>query len=223
MGGKTKHLSDGGKYKAVWGQHGDYRQNTIDGIKAKADRRAVYDNDAILSQTLSSIQPKPSRLPATLGQPIPAGGPEHRSRYKLNQFTARGAKTPYPNEAHHMIPANSFINKFTTEQKDILYQIEYDVNNKNNLIFLPRSAQFSNVHMLPWHRESDFHEKYSRKVKNYATDIKDSINKILDSAEPCEEQDPPKDLVDQMVDLENTLWDVIVNLGPKSINDVVMP
>ena len=95
------------------------------GIKAKPDRQDIYDNDQLLQATLSQITPEP--LVSDSGQvtQLQPGCPEHTARYKLDKFTS--GKDPYPNHAHHMIPANAFINRFTDEQRDILLRIDYDV------------------------------------------------------------------------------------------------
>lgn len=211
----ANHLKGDGEYKAVWGRSGDYRKKTMQGIKAKSERKDIYDNEDVLKATLSSIKPKTDAN----GNAIIAGSKAHIARYTLDKFT--GGSSPYPNHAHHMIPANAFINQFTTEQREILLKIDYDVNNGNNLIFLPSTLQATRYHFLPWHQTDDYHRKYSKEVKDAATSIEDKINKVLDKQKPCEDgEDPPKDITEDLVKYENDLWNLIVGMGPKSINEI---
>ncbi len=218
MSGKTVHLGDEGDNKARWGRSSDYRKKAMEGIKAKTDRKNRYDSIALLSKTLSNVNPKPEVSATGQQTKIQSGSAAHCARYKLACFIS--GSTPYPNHAHHMIPANAFINRFTSDQQNILRKIEYDVNNGNNLIFLPSNYESMRYHLLPWHQTDDFHEPYSDEVKNSAKEIENKINKVLDKAEPCTEQSPPDDLVEEMVIYENKLWNLIVNLGPKSINEI---
>lgn len=78
-------------------------------------------------------------------------------------------------------------------------------------------------HLLPWHQTDDFHRSYSKEVKDAATKIEDKIDELIAAGEPCEIQDPPKNIVAELVEYENLLWKVIVNLGPKSINEIKIP
>jgi TPP-dependent 2-oxoacid decarboxylase len=62
-----------------------------------------------------------------------------------------------------------------------------------------------------------------KKIEDSATKIERKLNKLIDKEQPCEIQNPPDDIVDEMVEYENLLWDVIVGLGPKSINKIEVP
>ena len=218
---KSNHTSAGSDCKARWGRSSDYRKKTIQGIKEKSERKDVYDNEDVLKATLSNVKPR-AEISAT-GQikHIASGSKAHIARYKLDKFI--DGHSPYPNHAHHMIPANAFINRFNSEQKEILWQIEYDVNNGNNLIYLPSTAEATKYHYLPVHTTSDFHAPYSKEIKESATKIRDKVNKMIDQVKPCETQDPPADLVKELVNYENMLWDLIVGLGPVSINEIKIP
>lgn len=218
--GKSNHLADESQLKARWGRSSNYRKNAIKGIKAKSARQAIYDDDDTLRITLAQVKPKSQKVN---GQTVTVkpGSLAHRMLYKLSKFTS--GFDPYPNHAHHMIPANAFINRFKSNEKAILLQIDYDVNNPNNLIFLPANDYCTRYHMLPWHQTDDFHDAYSREVKKSAKKINKKVKKAAAKAEPCKEQDIPDGLEKDLIEYEDLLWDVIVNLGQKSINEVQVP
>lgn len=212
----ANHLGDEGDNKGVWGRSSNYRENTKKGIKAKPDRQKVYDDEAVLQITLSNVSPRPEN-----GKTIASGSSQHVARYKLDKFT--DGSSPYLNHAHHLIPANAFINQFTSQQQNVLRKIKYDVNNGNNLIFLPATLEATRYHLLPWHQTDDYHRKYSKKVKDSAIEIEKKINEFLSDKTKCETEDPPQDIADEMVQYENQLWDLVIGLGPKSINAISVP
>ena len=215
----SDHMPSNSKIKARWneGASPEYRQANIDGTKAKRDREDVYNNDEKLQTNLSNITWK-KKLKY---QP---GSKEHCDEYKLDKFKADNAKKPYDNHSHHMIPKNDFFNRFDSEQQEILWQVDYDVNNGNNMIFLPAKAdKFRHVHKLPWHHAAGGHKSYSDKVKDAATEIEDEVNKEIDKLKECESYKISDKIAKSLVQYENNLWKIIVNLGPSTINKIKIP
>ncbi len=223
MDDENIHLLLGDKVKAVWTRSTDYRKMAIDGIKSKSDRLEVYDDDDTLMLSLSTVKPTPAVDPAT-GKTISSGDALHRARYKFKNFKVKPANKPYPNHAHHLIPARGFITLFTHEQKMVLYRVEYDVNNGNNLIFLPSHIDSCRYHYLPWHETNDGHSNYNTEVRESATTIEERLNEIIKEENECTEDDNlPKDLPQKLEDLENKLWNILVNAGITSINTITIP
>ncbi|MCF6337695.1 MAG: AHH domain-containing protein [Gammaproteobacteria bacterium] len=108
----------------------------------------------------------------------------HAERY---YFTYKDPKTkrrgnfthymvPYYHQAHHLLPQD-FWKKMTPEQKKILKQIKYSINNGENIIFLPSCDRGKTIHKLPLHK--GFHPRYNRIVIKDAKEIKDDIQKAV--------------------------------------------
>ncbi len=223
MADEEIHLSLGDKVKAIWHRVPNYRKSAVDGIKAKPDRLNVYNSDLKLSLTLMEVQPNPAIDPQT-GKKVVSGDATHRARYKFNQFKPSPANKPYPNHAHHLIPARGFINRFNYEQRKVLYRVEYDVNNCNNLIFLPSLLTCCRYHFLPWHETEGGHSNYNTEVRESATIIEERLSEIIKEEKECTENDNlPKDLPQKLVDLENKLWNILINAGLSSINSISIP
>ena len=214
----SEHLSNNGKNTAHWGaSHSKYRKSAITGIKAKANRKNVYDNMKNLEKNLKSIEWGTNLA-------YPAGSTQHCNNYKLDKFKADNAGSPYPNQAHHIIPANDFINFFDSDQQEILRKIDYDVNNQNNLIFLPANDnKYKKIHMLPWHNAPGGHKKYSKQVKSSAQKIKNAVNEEIDKQEKCKAIEISDKITKELVAYENKLWEEIVKLGPSTINKIKIP
>lgn len=214
------HISSTEKNKAIWGRCANYRAQAINYIKSKNERLDVYNNESLLSITLALVQPTPS-IDQNTGQTIKPGSALHRARYTFDNFKDRPARKPYPNHAHHMIPANSFFNKFEYDQQELLKKISYDVNNGNNLIFLPAIARDCKYHRLPWHETTNGHSNYSTEVKESAITIEQRLNEIIEEKKKCTEEDNvPNDLPKQLQDLENILWNIIINAGTISLDEI---
>ncbi len=219
MADEEIHLSLGDKVKATWTRSTNYRKQTIDGIKAKAKRLNVYNSDKKLQATLRFVSPQDHEG----FEEVSSGDITHRARYKFDQFKVSPASDPYPNHAHHIIPARGFITKFNYEQRKILFRVEYDVNNANNLIFLPSLISCCKYHLLPWHETKDGHSNYNSEVRESATTIEKRLNEIIEEEKECTENDNlPKDLPQKLVDLENKLWNILVNAGMSSINTITI-
>lgn len=223
------HAEDDGKVKACWDRASTNtcRKNAMKGIKAKFARKDVYDNELALKMTLISVKPDPEVRSDGSKVQVAPGSPIHTARYKLDKFDGSEghypSKSPYPHEIHHMIPVRAFYNKFDSDAQQILDKIDYDANNENNLIFLPASLSETKYHVLPWHQRDDFHRPYSDEVRRAATKIESKLNDILSKQKACEVKDVPDSLVKELIEYENLLWNVIVNLGPVSINEASVP
>lgn len=212
----SEHLSNNGKNIANWtrAKSEKYRASTITGIKAKNDRKNVYDTTKNLEKNLKSIE-------WDIQLAYPVGSQKHCNNYKLDKFKADNAYTPYPNQAHHIIPVNDFLNLFDSDQQEILKKIDYDVNNQNNLIFLPtHKNKYQKVHMLPSHCGG--HPKYSEEVRNAASKIEDAVNEEIDKEEECKTTELSDNIAKEFITYENKIWKDIVDLGPSTINKIIV-
>jgi hypothetical protein len=128
-----------------------------------------------------------------------------------------GQRYPYPWEAHHLIPGSALYLEeapgkpvFTVEQYEILLQSTYDINNGHNIIMLPNTDDESvYFHCLIAH-PSD-HRGYTKLVMDGLKAIATEIEKLVAQAQPHD--DIVRSFAEELEQLEEDSWDVIVKLG----------
>jgi len=168
--------------------------------KAKCD---VYACTEVIRKKLKSKKWKKITDP---------GSDEHVARYYFDHGeNFKNGSTPYLNEGHHLIPHTSSFETFTDKQMEILKKIDYNVNNGNNIIFLPKLVGDCAFHNLPYHSGS--HGQYTDQVKADFKEIKDSLNKV--KADPCEVIEPLQSIKDYFYKIQDDYWKLIVKSGKK--------
>ncbi|MBJ6761550.1 AHH domain-containing protein [Myxococcaceae bacterium JPH2] len=233
MSGANAHILNQHKIQAVLDRANDYRKNGIDIIGANDGKtNPVYNNDSkikkYLNQKMAEARSEGKRnLPKTTIAGAQYGDDTHAAGYHFNHFAADNGGTPYPNEGHHMLPCELFLQReesgdpekgglFGEIERQILLRVKYDVNNGNNVIFLPAALNLCGVHQLPYHAGS--HPGYSSKVR---ADLKRIDAMLKDQAKKlCETWNPPDSIPDQLMKLENKYWNWIVLFGESHLDSI---
>ncbi|MCY1031893.1 AHH domain-containing protein [Corallococcus sp. BB11-1] len=199
--------------QAVLCRSKEYRKNGINCIRGDPGKLArVYNNNSKIKKYL---------IENAIGTRTPgatAGDDSHAAGYHFNHFTEK-AGTPYPNAGHHILPCELFTVKsegskqggvFEEEEFKILRRVKYDINNGENLIFLPAiNNSHCGVHQLPCHVGS--HPGYTAEV---SFDV-EQINLLLKESlnEPCEDWKPPESIPAEIKKYEKKYWNWIVTFG----------
>jgi len=126
-------------------------------------------------------------------------------------------RVPYYHQAHHLLP-REFWHELTTEQKSVLRQVNYNINNGENIVFLPSSDRGQAIHKLPIHNGS--HPKYNKAVLKDAAKMKDRLDKAAKRIKPCEENNPPKSIRDDLMKLQNKYWDIVTESTEDKVDNV---
>ena len=212
----SSHAGSNAKNKARLYPSSGYRANGHNEIKG-GSRKARYNKTNEIRDGLAELIKKKGRFKRVKD----AGQLSHARRYhfdyKNNFVYGRG---PYTNQAHHMLP-QEFWKSLTTKQKNILKKVDYDIDNGKNIIFLPANDDGFPIHKLPKH--FDNHRKYSQKVMGDSKDVRDSLQKLVKKAEPCEETETPENLAKELKQYQDSYWKTITESKAENVNDVFRP
>ena len=202
--------------KAVLYRHSDYRKNGIRDISGNGGKLSrVYNNNDKVKAYLKNNAIGTNVEGATQGDDL------HASGYHFHHFSAANAGKPYPNQGHHILPCELFSRRseeggkqggvFGTEELRVFYRLEYDVNNGNNVIFLPAFDTHCDVHQLPYHVGS--HPTYTANVSQDMEQINSLLKKSLEK--PCEDWTPPESIPGELRKNEDEYWNWIVLFGER--------
>jgi hypothetical protein len=219
---KKTHVDSNAKPKAVLGKNSRYRENGTKYLRDQ-DGRGVYRN-------FSHTHLKKIRDLARSVAEFPGGPPQNFDR-KAPSATGKdsGAKWPYAWEAHHMIPGDVFTHMkagaqgkgepiFTREQYKLLSKSEYDVNSGHNIIMLPDESWAVPVHVLLQHPSN--HPEYTKMVIQQCQSISEKLQSHI-AKNNEKHKDLEKAIVQELNDLEDDLWDFLVNLSQRVVNAVL--
>ncbi|OJH34179.1 AHH domain-containing protein [Cystobacter ferrugineus] len=212
------HLSDAGKLPARLKRSSDYRDKGYKHIKGNGGRKSVYaDLDVIQGVLLTR------RTTTRDKGVVKKGSRAHARRYTFtygNNFQI--GKSPYANQGHHLLPEEAFSDKFfDSNQFRMLQGVDYNINNGENIIFLPAREEDTAFHLLPFHQGP--HPDYTRQVDADMQDVKDVLDKALAKDKKHKKWNPPEDLKDKLMKLQEDYWDMLVAAGPIPINKFVKP
>ena len=218
----ARHQDGKGDTKSIFHRNKKYRGNGYDTISGNGGKSSIYARDDLIMAELKRRRTRPAAnkvLPTVL-----AASKEHAERYHfafLNNY--KKGRAPYSNEAHHLIPVKTFNRKpFTAKQRKVLHRVpSYDINNGNNIIFLPELAADANFHNLPMHRGD--HPKYTALVREDAEDISTKLQKVIDKDPKHKNWDPPGDIKTKLTTLQNKYWNYLKNAGMISVNKFQRP
>ncbi|WP_052519239.1 AHH domain-containing protein [Archangium violaceum] len=212
-----KHLSGAGKQKARLQRSRDYRKNGYKHIKGNGGRKSVYADLDVIQGALQTLGT------GVRGKGVTAGSKAHARRYTFtygNNF--RIGKSPYANQGHHLLPEEAFLDKFfDSNQLRMLQGVDYNINNGENIIFLPARLEDTAFHLLPFHQGR--HPAYTEKVDADMEQVRDVLDKALAKDKKHKQWNPPEDLKDRLMNLQKDYWDMLVAAGPISINEFVKP
>lgn len=215
---KADHLSGMGKQKARLRRSRDYRDKGYTHIYGDAGRNRIY---ADLETIQGVLQARGTRVRGDKG--TKPGSLTHARRYTfVHGQNFKIGQSPYINQAHHLLPEEAFSDKyFDSDQMRMLRGVDYNINNGENIIFLPAVARDSEFHRLPHHSGS--HPGYSEHVKNDMDVVRTALDKALAKDKKHKEWNPPTDVKDVLTRLEVKYWHLVSAAGPININLFTKP
>lgn len=205
------------KEKAVLARDRKYRGNGYRKIKGNSGKKGIYGKLDEIGPALVGLDIKPSKLLP----PVKQGTAAHARRYTFGRLpNFEVGWSPYHNQAHHLLPEEllSLGYVFNDKQHYLLRQIAYDINNGDNIIFLPEALSRCAIHRLPSHNGS--HSKYTRRLKSSMDQVKDSLNAAISKDKKHENWDPPTDVKQMLLNAQTDFWDYVSNAGPVKVNEV---
>ncbi|RKH11647.1 hypothetical protein D7V97_10695 [Corallococcus sp. CA053C] len=210
-----KHLSGAGKLKARLKRDHDYRNKGYKHIKGSGGRKFVYGNLEVIQNVLQT------RGTRARDKGVKAGSRLHARRYTFthgNNFQI--GQSPYVNQGHHLLPEEAF-SYFESDQLRMLQGVDYNINNGENIIFLPARQRDSEFHQLPFHQGS--HPAYTEQVDEDMEGVRRALDEALKNDKKHKEWNPPEALKDRLMNLQAKYWRMLVAAGPISINKFVKP
>ncbi|MFY0566311.1 AHH domain-containing protein [Archangium lansingense] len=224
---RERHIVAGLEAKAELERNSKYRSNGHSYILATPGRSSVYLNALGITDYLSKHNTQPSRkLPW-----VAPGSVQHASRYFIDAVNFSNGKLPYKNEAHHLLPCGFFDPGvfFNDDQIAIIRALDYKINHGSNIAFLPIRNKRCKVHKgqeefyyrdgeihgLPVHRTARHHDSYTNLLTTLGTSIKTRIEQIIDQNRPCEDWEPPNDIVQELKDFQDLCWEEVTTMGPE--------
>jgi len=207
----SEHMVLDGKAKADLYYRKGYRQKGHSYISG-GSRKSCYSKTNQIKAGLEELGIKKK----TSGH----GDTPHHERYYLPYLkNFKNTYAPYKNQAHHLLP-QKFWKKMNPEQKKILRQIKYSINNGENIIFLPENERGQTIHKLPIHCGPHF--QYSEAVIEGADKIKKKIQKAVKEAKKCKSNKPSDTITEDLMNLQGDYWNAIVNSDERYVNEVVV-
>ncbi|RKH68640.1 AHH domain-containing protein [Corallococcus llansteffanensis] len=209
------HLSGAGKLKARLKRDRDYRNKGYKHIKGNGGRKIVYADLEVIQNVLQT------RGTRARDKGVKAGSRLHARRYTFTYGSNfQIGQSPYVNQGHHLLPEEAF-SYFDSNQLRMLQGVDYNINNGENIIFLPARQRDSEFHQLPFHQGR--HPAYTEQVDADMDGVRDDLDKALNRDKKHKEWNPPEDLKAKLMNLQKEYWNMLVAAGPISINTFVKP
>ena len=222
---RPPHLCELGDFAGVLSRNSTYREDAWDHLagtfiydKLPAILAAVKARDAYQGRPNGCY--KNGRLIG--GKTQAQRAISYTIRWFNKQFATdnfkRGA-IPYQNQAHHILVCEVFYDKkWTDEHLNVLLQVDYDINNEENIIYLPQGDKgreyYCQYHQLPNHAKG--HKSYSQRLLEACTPIYNLIDKIVQKDKDCEDtEDIREKLYKALKQIESGNFKLLVALGAK--------
>ncbi|QDE93583.1 hypothetical protein BHS06_33905 [Myxococcus xanthus] len=207
-----------GKLKARLRRSRDYRDKGHKHIKGNGGRNKIYANLEVIQGVL---QARGTRVRGD--KRIKPGSLTHARRYTfVHGQNFKIGQSPYINQAHHLLPEEAFSDKnFDSDQMRMLRGVDYNINNGENIIFLPAVARDSEFHRLPHHMGS--HPAYSAQVVRDMAAVRDLLKSALAKDKKHKEWNPPASVKKELTTLQSKYWDMVSAAGPININLFTKP
>lgn len=210
------HIDGSAKLKARLKRSRDYREKGYKHIKGSGRKKTYADLDCIQSVLVA-------RGTRSRDKSVKAGTKAHARRYTFthgNNFQI--GQSPYVNQGHHMLPEEALSTNYLTDaQLRMLQGVDYNINNGENIIFLPAQKRDTEFHKLPYHSGS--HPAYTAQVDADMQEVKSSLDEALAKDKKHKKWNPPTDIKNRLMNLQEQYWDLLVKAGPISINKFVKP
>jgi hypothetical protein len=172
-----QHISGSGRKDRYAGDH-------VEAIQTALDRRGT--------------QPR--------GGGCKPASPEHAARYAFTyKKNFKLGITRYSKQGHHLLPEEAFTEKLLgRKERYLVAQVDYDINNGENILFLPVSAADTEFHLLPYHSGS--HRQYTAQVVTDMRKVKNDLKREIDKDPDHEKWKPPQDILTTLKNLQDDYW-----------------
>ena len=198
-----QHVSSSEPLKGVLAKDGKYAQNGHDYLKAQ-NGRGVYQNvNHPYFAHIKDLVADRCKFPDT------------KQPDNFNPASLYKQKRPYPWQAHHILPGESFYCElssgpiFTSEQIDLILKSDYNINDGHNIMMMPALNRHVCVHMLMQHAGS--HNQYSVMVMKGLKKLSDKLKKIVDQKK--DHEDITANVADELRKMEDAYWNWLVKVS----------
>ncbi|WP_158623425.1 AHH domain-containing protein [Corallococcus sp. CA053C] len=211
------HINGTGKLLARLKRSRDYRRKGYSHIKGDGGRKSVYADLDVIQAVLQA------RGTGTRDKRVKPGSRSHARRYTFAYgMNFQSGRSPYSNQGHHLLPEEALSPRYlSSEQLRMIQGVDYDINNGENIIFLPVKPRDTEMHRLPYHSGS--HPNYTRQVDGDMAEVKDILDSALAKDKEHKQWNPPADIKNRLMGLQSQYWDLMVAAGPIAIDRFVKP
>lgn len=212
------HLSETYSRTGILSRNTTYRADARGILKGTA----IYDLAPVILAAIAKRDKQTS-------QPLLVGGLTQQQRvqpYMFDYFNPgikcknfeKGGK-PYRNWAHHIVPVEVFHDtKWTAPHLKIVLQSKYNINNSENIIYLPncfKQTYFCDYHNLPDHSKG--HPAYNKRVIKECEPIFNLVEKAMDEKDCEKKKDIRKQVYDQLKQREKDNFNWLLAQGANPI------
>lgn len=210
--------------KGIWFTQSDekateYRSNGYNELLGNRARRNRYRRPRSILTALKNANKGRGTQPSSSLPAIAQYSEAHVLRYYFEfvgvDTNFLHAKSPYENQAHHLIPQNTYTSLFGQRERDMLKRVDYDVHNGKNIIFLPVQVDDTAFHELPHHNGE--HDAYDWEVVDDAKELGQDLRELGDEA--CDDK-ALQDIKQQLMDLQEKYWNLLANAPPIAVRSL---
>lgn len=214
------HLSETGSYEGILSRNGD---NGRKGARQRMKGTGIYDNEANIEM---GVRRQRSVNASTSRDEIQKKTRKYKFNYR-NRIGGvsfmnfiRGAR-PYFNASHHILPCEMFYD-WDSDHLDVLLQCKYDINRKQNIIYLPVDYSKSDgkgdscyYHNLPNHGYGHTgNVSYNSRIAGEVEKVHNLVDEAIKKGKCEETKDIRAKIVNKLQEIESYNFDLLRALGP---------
>lgn len=210
------HLSETGSRAGILSRNASYREDARPRLKGTG----IYDDEAQIKNGLQFRVAQTGKklvYGKTVQQRVPYYKFDYTKPNNPQNFTIE--HLPYLFQAHHILPVEVFYHKkWTAKHLKIVLQSKYNINNPENIIYLPQCEGLTwtaHVHSLPDHSKG--HKKYNSRVIKETKPVFDMVDKAIDEKDCEKKKDIREQIYNKLKQIETGNRSKLEALGPKPL------